>query len=613
MKSEIHKLLYRLAEIMLQQEQHVLPVDMLFDDAQIGEFVKSIQIDSPYQQLLLEGVLTESVREEKLYVSFTVEGYFHYVLGEVIFHQTEGLGAEVLKQIVETNKLNGKKEGVEECLIRDVEKDDLLRLMWLIDQGGKTLDICTYPLAHAFSIIEDHPKSDEEKEEASKKQIGRVINELLADASENDTQALEIAIKRLESLQLNAKIRIIYCSINSLIEPKPLNNAKLYVKSIKYIPEAERKAKLDLLAKLEIIKDNQQVSGFYFTLGEQYAFIAEYEKALHYYKNSIELLKSKHDDFTKAKVLQEMGNIYYRQNKLSKSLEYLKRAEKIYSRLFTKESVYVGEIYCLQSLVFQDKNKFKRAIGLIQKALNIQVKIYGKSHKEIGILYSNLSRLLSKDDNKILVAKDFAEKALDIWLKLDNNDPELCEIYNNLGVISAQIGDYEKAINYYEQTINLARLNFGNHHTKTATFLYNLSCSYIDMSKFYNALDACHESAKIFNKIFDKNHPLALSSKKQYAFILNKLGQIEKENKEYKSSIKYFQKSAKIRLKVLGNLNPQTAESHYNVASVSAITGDVKKANEFYNKALTIFLNALGKNHEVVGIVEERIKQLNDS
>lgn len=113
-----HLLLYRLAELMLEHEQHILPVDLLFDDEQIGDFSKSIQIDSPYQQMLLEGVLTERVRNEKLYVSFTVEGYFHYVLGEVINKQIEGKGAEALKQIVQKNKLNGAKEGVEQCLIR---------------------------------------------------------------------------------------------------------------------------------------------------------------------------------------------------------------------------------------------------------------------------------------------------------------------------------------------------------------------------------------------------------------------------------------------------------------------------------------------------------------
>ena len=81
-------LLFRLAELMLEQEQHVLLVDNLFDDEQIGDNVKSIQIDSPYQQMLFEGVLTESVQYEMLYVSFTVEGYFHFILGEVIYHQS---------------------------------------------------------------------------------------------------------------------------------------------------------------------------------------------------------------------------------------------------------------------------------------------------------------------------------------------------------------------------------------------------------------------------------------------------------------------------------------------------------------------------------------------
>ena len=145
-----HKLLFRLAELMLQHEQNILPVDLLFDDGQIGDFVKSIQIDSPYQQMLLEGVLTESVRDEKLYVSFTVEGYFHYVLGEVIYTKSEGKSAEYLKETIEYNTLNGAKEGVEQCLIRDVQKDDFKRLIYLIDADEKFYNICVYPILISF-------------------------------------------------------------------------------------------------------------------------------------------------------------------------------------------------------------------------------------------------------------------------------------------------------------------------------------------------------------------------------------------------------------------------------------------------------------------------------
>jgi hypothetical protein len=113
-----HLLIYRLAELMLKHEQHFLPVDLLFDDDQIGDFVKSIQIDSPYQQMLLEGVFTESVKEEKLYVSFTVEGYFHYVLGIVMESKYSNLATKDIYNILSKNNLKGIKEGLEHLLIR---------------------------------------------------------------------------------------------------------------------------------------------------------------------------------------------------------------------------------------------------------------------------------------------------------------------------------------------------------------------------------------------------------------------------------------------------------------------------------------------------------------
>ena len=145
-----HLLLYCLAELMLEHEQHVLPVDLIFDDDHVGDFVKSIQIDSPYQQMLLEGVLTESVRDEKLFVTFTVEGYFHFVLGDVIFDQSEGKEYTYLIELLRRNRLNGVKEGVEQCLIQEVNQGKLERLVSLIDAGGVAEQVARFPLVHAF-------------------------------------------------------------------------------------------------------------------------------------------------------------------------------------------------------------------------------------------------------------------------------------------------------------------------------------------------------------------------------------------------------------------------------------------------------------------------------
>ena len=62
-----HLLLYRLAELMLEKQQHILALDDLFEDEQIGAFVRSIQIDSPYQQLIFEGSLPKPLKKNALW------------------------------------------------------------------------------------------------------------------------------------------------------------------------------------------------------------------------------------------------------------------------------------------------------------------------------------------------------------------------------------------------------------------------------------------------------------------------------------------------------------------------------------------------------------------
>lgn len=177
-----HLLLYHLAELMLEHEQHIFPVDLLFDDEQIGDFVKSIQIDSPYQQLLLQGVLSESVRDEKLYVSFTVEGYFHYVLGEVLYKLSADKDAAYFIQLNSFNSLNGLQEGITQCLIRQTKNSFYDCIIALIDKGDGIQNLCVTPLANAFS------------EENTK----HIISILLDNETENDFFVLFLVIGLLK-------------------------------------------------------------------------------------------------------------------------------------------------------------------------------------------------------------------------------------------------------------------------------------------------------------------------------------------------------------------------------------------------------------------------------
>ena len=82
-------LLYRLTELMFEKQQTFLLLDELYEDEIISPFVRNIQIDSPYQQLVFEGVLSQFNHQNEIVVSFTIEAYFHFLLGEIIYNKAQ--------------------------------------------------------------------------------------------------------------------------------------------------------------------------------------------------------------------------------------------------------------------------------------------------------------------------------------------------------------------------------------------------------------------------------------------------------------------------------------------------------------------------------------------
>ena len=264
-----HILLYHLAERMLEQQQHILSVDELFDDDIISDYVKSIQIDSPYQQMLLEGVLTESVRDEKLFVSFTVEGYFHFVLGDVIFDQSKEKDHTYLIELLQNNRLIGIKEGVEQCVIQEVNQGKLDRLVAMIDVGGVAESVARFPLVHAFmknkvedvffTLMENPSTSDWNV-------IKHVRGILLSNQKQQVVDQLDGIIK--ESIQLKNTINDLLQSksdndfssaltfISFYTDLNALDQAKSYY--TQFIEEAEKRGDKDsLVLALEQLGDSE--------------------------------------------------------------------------------------------------------------------------------------------------------------------------------------------------------------------------------------------------------------------------------------------------------------------------------------------------------------------
>ena len=153
--SQKEKLLYRLVELMLEKQQTFLLLDELYEDEIVGSYFRNIQIDSPFQQLIFDGVLSQYSLGGELVVNITVESYYYNLLGKVLQKDQRFLTPKSLIQLVNSNKLKGLKSGVSYLLSFDVELGNFDRITEMIDlsEGDETiLRFCVMPLMNSLFI-----------------------------------------------------------------------------------------------------------------------------------------------------------------------------------------------------------------------------------------------------------------------------------------------------------------------------------------------------------------------------------------------------------------------------------------------------------------------------
>ena len=484
--TENQLLLYRLAELMLEHQQHILSVDLLFDDDQIGDFVKSIQIDSPYQQMLFEGVLTESVRDEKLNVSFTVEGYFHYVLGEVIYNRTEGLGAEALKDIVEMNKLNGSKEGVEQCLIRfSTEKyflvfDSITKIMYDTSflekpttnllRSASVVELAKFLIKHSeFKEIEIFKNSIQKLRDLGyNNHVANFLNELF-----NEIKAL-IKVGESGVIYL-CDFLLSYSSYFSLIDLNELIESVLHF-------------------NIDNLKINK--IEFYSNIGLACRLLDRQEESLKYYNYA---LAENCDNFQgRVKILNRVASLH--------SESAIKGRDKVEADLSIEQFEEIIEM-------IKDHNQFD---SLLKATIfNNYAKIlftFFMYNWEVKFTVWEIEKLQQ-------AAYDIIVQSLGMYSDL------AAKIINNQSQFFAMIGDINKSLELCLKGFNVVRRVYPFFSRDTAVFSFNIG-------NRYEQLTMNKEAKHYYQMAFDINRQLGyLAQNNQmnsaYLRILGKLNELE--------------------------------------------------------------------------------------
>ena len=509
-------LLLRLAELMLQNESTSLLVDALFDDEQIGDEVKSIQIDSPYQQMLLEGVLTETVQEEKLYVSFTVERYFHYVLGTYLYQKAKQPNNlfELIDSLLQ-NKLNGLREGIGHCLSYFIDAHQNSFLPEFIDK---------YPLFAVASV----------QALAKNIQINGtdLLVEILAEKSESDLIVIKKVVEYFEysgKPQFNKSIAGI---IRNLIIPTSLLEFSLCADLSKHYDKEsvvelyELTMNFLLSSDCQTRRDIQYAIGIVVNLGREILRYSEKKRALAIYEFGYELTLDK-EEFTKDH-LMIYGHVAHQLKSTGKTKEATEKYIDIIRRLKENNNYVLAAQNILRlSEAYKQANRFSEALELALEAHTIMLKYNGKIHLLSASSSGYVGSIYIYQEDWIN-AEPMIQHSMVVRSKLLGEfNTKVCIPYINLAIIYMHTNRLEKSEELLIKALNIREKRFGRIHQDVAITLYELANLRYIQSNFNESLSMHLEAYEIRKVKLGVVHYFTNKSRLALAKLYRQLGKTE--------------------------------------------------------------------------------------
>jgi len=366
----------------------------------------------------------------------------------------------------------------------------------------------------------------------------------------------------------------------------------------------------------------------YFFIAEMYNKNNEYEKALYYYNQTIEMkhrvglddMPTEEDNIT---LYYKISTIHLKLNNYTEALKYCNKALRIFDF----------------NIILANKQKKKDGDGNNDTEQN-------KINNEIAGLYNIIGEIYYKQ-NEYKKALEYFAKAIEIYKKLPHKDESTSEddinvcdcyavsaTYSNIGKIYKNINDYESALKNYHNAIKFSLID----DKEESQVLYELIEEIVELlkndvdGKYQNFdtvmiyADECIICLKInkLEKTFDVNITInsvnELEIAEAYDFIGNIYTKIKEQNKanefydkalksynkavennkssdDYEELIKLHKKILAIKIKKYGEDHADVATSYNRIGLAYSRFGNRKKALEYYNKSLEIRKNVLGEEN----------------
>ncbi|OYQ66127.1 hypothetical protein B9G53_05280 [Pseudanabaena sp. SR411] len=342
----------------------------------------------------------------------------------------------------------------------------------------------------------------------------------------------------------------------------------------------------------------------------------QYSEALKSLEQALQIYRSLKDRSNEAKTLTNLGQIYRSLRDSSKAIAYYQQALDI--------TIQIADLQ-LQSNVLNSLGNVYNALGQKQKAIEFYQQslaiteqtsesVCAKSPKDKSCIVirdiqrsslnglGNIHNSLGQHQKAI----EFYQQSLAIAKQMGNRQGEGL-VLGNLGNIYDSIGQPQKAIELFQQSLAIAK-QLGDREGEGTMFL-SLGNVYNSLGKYQEAINFYQQSLVIAKQLRDQ---------KSIGSALGNLGSTYNSLGQYQKAIELFHQSLVIDQK-LGDLQGEGITLG-NLGNAYYYFGKSQKALEFYQQSLAIaqqtnnrhstaiWLNNLGNVHNSLGLYQKALE-----
>ena len=366
-------------------------------------------------------------------------------------------------------------------------------------------------------------------DDSQKESFTQKLEEVAEELALTDYRSLDSIDARIYDLKRAGE----WAGLSALLNEQMNGNAEAYLQeglqNRKNAEAIAERADRDLALRFERVEEaiesflmqhqNDSVSKYYQILTEadstnwdylttaglfESTYMANYDRAMQYHRAALNYART---DSLKAITQNNIGFVYSEQGNYTQALSYYEKALQIQLQIYGEQHPSVATSYNNIGCVYSDQGDYNKALSYYEKALQIRLQVYGEQHPDVAVSYNNIG-LVYSEQGDYDQALSYYEKALSIWSQINSEQhPDVAVGYHNIGLVYSEQGDYTQALACYEKALQIWLQVYGEQHAAVATSYNCIGGIYSEQGNYVQALAYYEKALQIRLQFFGENHP----------------------------------------------------------------------------------------------------------